>query len=370
MRTLLVGMVLVLANAGSHAQQYEFYAGNLHAHTLYSDGHTDGGVRSAKTPELAYKFAKESEHMDFLGISEHNHKAAKMKLANYAKGISEADKINSSKLVCLYGMEYGVISHGGHTLIYGIDKLIGWDKDNYDIKCPKSDYNALWDIVVDYPEAFVTLAHPKNGDFSNLLNSPYSKSADKAISGCAILTGPAFAKNINYKSKPSGTFVGYFQGLLALGYHLGPTVDHDNHYMTYGRMASSRTMILAEKLDRESVMKAFRDMRFYATTDWNVQVSFVINKLPMGSLINTKNPAAITVDVSDTDPGDDTSTIKVMYGVPGSKKPATMLTSVKGNKLSFVHDLPKGNEFYYYLDITQADRDRIYTSPIWVHRLK
>src|SRR5579859_6609688 len=112
MKKSFVVMICAFASANTFAKEYKYYAGNLHGHTIYSDGHLDGGVRAAKTPKLSFEFAKESEHLDFLGISEHNHTQAKMKLENYAKGLSEADEVNSSDLVCLYGMEYGVISNG------------------------------------------------------------------------------------------------------------------------------------------------------------------------------------------------------------------------------------------------------------------
>ncbi len=357
------------------AQAYNFYAGNIHAHTGFSDGNKDQATTGKKEPSDAYAFAKGSKSFNFLGISEHNHFTSTrnpgMRLANYKKGLDQAKKANKdNQFVCLYGMEFGVISNGGHVLIYGVDGLIGWEKDNFDIECPKSDYKTLWTILADYPKAFATLAHPENTDFQNLLNGPYNKDADKALCGVCIMSGPAFAENTDYSSKPAKSTVDYFRKMLAIGYHVGPTIDHDNHYLTFGRMASSRTIVLAKSLSRDNIMDAYREMRFYASTDFNIQVNFTVNGFPMGMRINTKTSADIKVSITDPDAGDKIAAIQLMYGEPGSKQVSTVLKKVtNSNSLTFKHDLPKGKEYYYYLEITQQDGDKVYTSPVWVHRV-
>ncbi|PWK68305.1 hypothetical protein LX99_04830 [Mucilaginibacter oryzae] len=77
------------------------------------DGAKDGAHTHVLTPADAYQFAKRTQHLDFLGISEHNHSQAGMHLASYAKGLSEANAANDDgHFVALYGMEYGLISHG------------------------------------------------------------------------------------------------------------------------------------------------------------------------------------------------------------------------------------------------------------------
>src|SRR6266700_3940055 len=101
-----------------NAQDYNYYFGNIHAHTAFSDGNKD---KKAKTPTECFAFAKKSQHFDFLGISEHNHSQAGMQLSSYQKGIDQAAQANENgKFVCLYGMEFGVINNGGHVIVYGV----------------------------------------------------------------------------------------------------------------------------------------------------------------------------------------------------------------------------------------------------------
>jgi hypothetical protein len=128
--------------------------------------------------------------------------------------------------------------------------------------------------------------------------------------------------------------------------------------------------VLATKLDRDLIMDAYREMRFYASTDWNVEVSFTVNGYPMGKRINTKTAANLQVVVEDKDGGDDVALIKLMHGKPGSKKLSTELARSTSHTLAYKHNLPKSSVYYYYLEITQADGDKVYTSPVWVHRLK
>jgi hypothetical protein len=362
-------LVLAIAIPVAVSAQYNYYFGNLHAHTSYSDGCKDSEETGVKTPAQCYTFAKASDHFDFLGISEHNHSQAGMQYANFAKGVSQAKNANLDNFASLYGMEYGVISQGGHVLIYGIDSLIGWEANNYDLYCPKSDYNKLWKLLAKYPRAFATLAHPENDHFSKLITMPYNKWADAAICGVAINTGPAFATNTDYTGTPAKRFYSYYQRLLAKGYKLGPTIDHDNHNLTFGRMAGSRTVVLASELTPDGISEAYKAMRFYASDDYNAKVSFTIDDNPMGSSIKAANEnIGISVSVDDDD-HEAVRSIRVLYAIPGSGEVATQLTAVRnGTRLSYTDTIKKGESYYYYAEIVQADGDRIVTSPIWVKR--
>ena len=93
-RTLLTTSALLLLAAATACAQgpapYQFYYGNLHAHTGYSDGNQDSVASGRSTPLLSYQFAAASQHFDFLGISEHNHAQAGMRLVDYARGRAQA----------------------------------------------------------------------------------------------------------------------------------------------------------------------------------------------------------------------------------------------------------------------------------------
>lgn len=358
----------MLVAASGYSQTYNYYYGNIHAHTGYSDGNKDSSTSGIGQPGPAFRFAKQSYNFNFLGISEHNHSGAGMQLADYAKGMYQADTANQNgTFVCMYGMEYGVINNGGHVVIYGIDSLIGWETNNYKIYNSEYDYTSLWKLIARRPKAFATVAHPSDSDFGNLANSSWVDTADLAIVGCPIRSGAAFSTTTDYSDAAPGTvYDNYWRKLLARGYKLGATIDHDNHYTTFGRTAHSRTVVLASTLNRDTIMDAYRKMRFYASDDWNVKVNFTINAYPIGSVFNTSIDPAINLQVTDPDAGDDVSNWQIYYGVPGSLSLSTILTSGTTSTATYTHNINVGETYYYYAVITQADGQKIWTSPIWV----
>ncbi|MEO8948601.1 MAG: CehA/McbA family metallohydrolase [Mucilaginibacter sp.] len=367
MKRLFIQAVFCWFALNAQAQPYHYYFGNIHAHSAYSDGNKDGATTKVLTPADCYKFAQSAQHFDFLGISEHNHLQAKMHLASYAKGLAEAKAANQDgKFVCLYGMEYGVIKNGGHVIIYGMDQLIGWEPGNYAIFSAKGDYSHLFQLVVNQPGAFATLAHPATTDYNNLVTKPYDPMIDQAVTGVAISSGPAFSEKEDYSDKAPVSYYGYFKKLLALGYSVGPTMDHDNHYTTFGHMSPTRTVLLSRVLSRDSLLAAYRAGRFYASEDWDTQVDFTVNGAPMGSHLNGVTNLQLRVTVTDPDPSDKVKTIQVWYGSPGSGQPAKSLKTVNGqNNFQIPYILKPGENSYFFLEITQADGDRIVTSPIW-----
>ena len=351
---------------------YNLYYGNLHAHSGYSDGNKDN---PSYTPLIDYNYAKNSLGMDFLGISEHNHSGAGMSISNWPNGVSQSATATTSNFVALYGQEWGVISGGGHALIYGIDSLIGWEANNYQKFVAKSDYlgtptttgtTGLFRTLNLNGTGFATLAHPNNSDFDSLYYKTYYSTADSAIIGSAIESGVAFSTDTTYSDAPSSMgFLSYFTKLLAKGYHLGPLMDHDTHYTNFGRSNSNRLVVLSPSLTKANLLAALRNRRFYATQDIDTRVFFTINNQPMGSIISGNSAPIIYVNTYDSTSPSFVPTIKLMYGTPGSGVNAVQLTSTSSYTLSYTdNNLVNNGTYYYYLDIT-INGKRTITAPIW-----
>ncbi|KAB1155604.1 CehA/McbA family metallohydrolase [Flavobacterium luteum] len=346
----------------SQASLY-YYFGNFHSHSEYSDG--------TGLPSGDFAFGDTSNCMDFLGISEHNHVGAGMSLNNYALGLSQAAAATTPSFLAMYGMEWGVISSGGHAVVYGVDKLIGWDPGQYDIYVPQTNYtgnSGLFNVINSYSSsnAFATLAHPTNSDYNGIM-STYDSGADDAIVGSAVENGPSTSANITYSDPPASmAYLSFYRNMLARGYHLGPTIDHDNHNVTHGHTATSRTVVLANSLTQNDVLGAMRAMRFYASQDCNAYVNFTINNQPLGSIIMNAGVPTITVTTSTTNP---VTSLKIYSGIAGSGTNATILTSTTSGSITYSHTgLSNLSSRYYYIDITESDGKRIVTAPIWYSR--
>ncbi len=362
-------LVLLCLHTIVHAQ-YNFYFGTLHAHSAYSDGNKDSITSLMTTPFEDFEYAKLSLNMNFLGISDHNHIDAGMRLLNYQKGIQQANltTVNGS-FVSLYGMEWGEIATGGHVLIYGFDSLIGWDTNNYEVFNAQSDYTGLFAKIANHPGAFAYLAHPTTSDFNGLYTATYNPVSDKAIIGSPFRSGPAFSTNFTYSNPSTGNYLNRFYDGLKKGYHLGIGLDHDTHYSVFGRSQEGRTVALATSLTQASILDAFRNRRFYASDDWNAKVNFTIQSFPLGSIATGFGNPNISISVVDPD-GEAISDISIFCGVPGSGITPALLTSVAGSlNLNYTDVLLKDSSTrYYFARIQQGDGDQIYTSPIWYTR--
>lgn len=337
-------------------------------------------------PATAYQYAKQSYHMDFLGVAEHNHFTSThnpgMHVADYTNGMYQADTANhNGAFVSMFGMEYGVINNGGHVIIYGMPGLIGWETgsggwgtaNNYTFFNSEYNYQTLWTLINQHPGAFATLAHPQSNDYTSLLENTYNAGADSAVVGSAIRSGSAFSTTTNYSDAPATLYQSKYFLALSKGFHLGPTIDHDNHNTTFGRTNCSRTVIVALALNRDSIMKAYRERHFYASDDWDAEVSFTVSNRLMGTIDTINNDPQINVSV--TDPGntsggqDPTQKIEVYYGIARSGLTPTILyTSTGSNTLSYTHHINVADSFYYFVKITQSDGDIIWTSPIWIRK--
>ena len=377
------GVVQVSVLPFDPASGYTYLFGNFHAHSSYSDGNKDN---TANSPDEDFVFARDALCMDYMGMSEHNHSGAGMMISNFHRGYGEANSVNGvpgpggNSIVTLWGIEWGVISGGGHVLTYGFDStLLGWEAGNYDIFVAKNDYASLFTTVNSRPGAVNMLAHPNSTDFGNLA-SGYSTSADNAIVGCAIESGPAFSTATSYNDPPTRLgYLSYFRTLLSRGYHLAPDMDMDNHNLTFGRANANRTVVLAAARSREAIMEALRNSRFYASQDCNLRIDYKQGNNPMGSTVASAGAPVLTLNATDID-GEGITTIELWGGEAGNNTvPAAPIKTYGGDPNNSVSGFtfnasnaentqPNNTTYYYYAIITEADGDKAVTAPIWYNR--
>jgi trimeric autotransporter adhesin len=362
---------------------YNFYFGNLHAHSSYSDGNKDN---PGFTPVDDYSYADNALCMDFLGISEHNHYTQSdnpgMLLQYYQQGLTQAAGYTAANpgFLALYGMEWGTTnSGGGHVLVYGVDSLVGWEKlsgiPNYDIFVPKNDFlsdTGLFRKVIQFSgnNAFATLAHPAFSDFQDMANQPYSGRADSAITGIALESGPAFSTNTTYTEPGSNmAFLPYYLHMLAKGYRVAPMIDHDNHNTTFGKTAYTRTGVIAPSLSKTDFMQAVRNMRVYATQDCDTKAEILVYNQQMGSELTHSFAPAFTIYALDSTSPTVVPSIKLMAGRPGSGVAPVVLHTANDYVMNFTDlSLPDSATAYYYADIFIGNK-RTITAPVWYTRI-
>src|SRR5712691_1180552 len=131
---------------------FNFYYGTLHNQTSYTDGgHPNDSACASSTihggsdfdPPAAYNYARNTAHLDFLGIADHNHLfndacsgcSATQIVQRYHDGLTAATNATvDGSFVGIYGMEWGYISNPdagftneGHVGVFESPKLFGWE---------------------------------------------------------------------------------------------------------------------------------------------------------------------------------------------------------------------------------------------------
>jgi len=378
--SILFSLILFITNS-VYSQTYNYYFGNLHSHTGFSDGSKDSLTSGVNNPVGAYAYAKLSQNFNFLGVSEHNHYSSAnnpgFQIQSYQPGLTMANNANQDgTFLSLFGMEYGVSStYNGHIIIYGFNQLIGWETNNYDIFNGKYDYDGIFKKVKNNPNAFCYLAHPGFSDFTTngtsstaLAYSAYNATYDSAIVGTPLRSGLAFSTFTDYSDYPNGDYFAYYKKLLSIGYHLGIGYDHDNHYTTFGRSTAGRLVVLMPSLTRANLITAMQQMHFYGSDDWNAKIDFNMNGNIMGSILTGSTNPVFNVIHNDLD-GEQADSIKIWKGINNhtGTLPQVVYTSINNNTATYNDgsSLIQGMEYYYFAEIKQADGQWIMTSPIW-----
>lgn len=379
---------LILIALIFHAQTNNYYFGNLHSHTGFSDGNKDSTASGIGRPDGSYAYAKLSQNFDFLGISEHNHFSSAhnpgFKKPLYQTGLNMADAANDEgTFLALFGLEYGVSSnYNGHIVVYGFNQLIGWETSvpgvsgsNFDIYNAKTDYAGFFTKVKNNPNAFCYLAHPGFSDYTldgnantSLAYGSYNATFDSAIVGTPLRSGLAFSTDTTYDDYSSGNYFDYFKRLLYVGYHLGIGYDHDNHYTNFGRSNGGRLVIIAPTLTRANLYSAMQQMHFYGSDDPNAEISFNLDNNIMGSVVSGSTFPSFNVVHNDPD-GENADSIKIWRGFKGNPNGlwAEIVYTVKNSNTAAFTDnsITGGQEYYYFAEIKQKDGQWIVTSPIW-----
>lgn len=340
---LILLLIMVAPSALSSpegAPEVNFYFGNLHAHTSYSDG--------MGTPTDAYSQVSKVGGMDFFSLTEHGYYFQQItNIHLWYKSIQEAEAFYApGKFVSLVGFEW---THSeGH--MNGYNTSIAASRDT------QRDFASFMDFMHEY-DGIATFNHPNPDIQPNWSDFSYWKYADDIV--CMLEVGSG-AYNRNTRNEPS------YVKALDRGWKVGAVNDQDNHKDDWGSAAQVRTGLVAKELTRDSVLEAMRSMRTYSTEDRNAKALIWIGDSLMGDTITMDGPVLgkrVKIGIFAEDPdGDPYSRIDVITN--GGKLAASIGPSAGGTyyaDVELLHDYS-----YFYAKMVEADGDRIVTSPIWV----
>ena len=375
---------------------WSFFYGAEHAHTIYSDGGIPlstckGSVSSphaGAAPADAFAYARANGSVDWITVIEHNHliddacgsgcSTATIR-ARYQTGLSAAAAATTSTFVGIYGMEWGVISGGGHLAMYDITKLFSWEA-YADVTTAKSNYPNLYNVAVNpayqgSAGSTGAFCHPGTSDFGSFAQNANGLAY---MRGLAVVSGPYNTTSTTFAdagSRYSGPKAGtdLYQYALQRGWRIGPEAHADNHCYNYGNATRNRTVVLATSLSKASVLGAKKARRFYASSDLNAQMFFGTADFQhvMGEELTS---ASATQDlllwVNDPD-GATVSTVTLWQGNPaagGGSPTALSMTNEGGGTYTATVTVPATGTAYWYAYATLSNGGELWSAPVWVAR--
>src|SRR4249919_3210673 len=370
---------------------YTIYYGNLHSQTNRSDGGTPvsscGGAESPQGgtmgPAEAYAMMQNQAGGDFLLTSEHNHMYDGSTSTNTSATPAQANNLFNSGLtaaanyrsahpgfLALYGNEWGVISNGGHLNIFNPDGLAEWEYNASgqligSVATIKSDYVNLYSVMK--ARGWIGMFnHPAtSGQF--LVNGTalgYDANGAQVMVAAETLNSSAFSTNTTETETSRSTYSAAFNTLLERGYHVAPTSDQDNHCANWGLSFRNRTGVLLPNgatLNVANFLDALKARRVFATEDKTAQVVLTGNRHVMGQTISNSGALSLAANYASTS-GGSAQRVQFFEGVPGRNGTVSQLFEGAGT-YSFT---PATGEHFYYVLVTEADGDRLWSAPIWV----
>jgi hypothetical protein len=384
------GLLQAAPAAGS--LPYTVYYGNLHSQTRDSDGggalDACHGAQDPQTapfgPDAAFPYAR-AHGLDLLMVSEHNHMfdgsdgtnsdadpAAARSL--YQAGLRTARAFNEQHpdFLALYGMEWGVISNGGHLNIFNSDELLGWEKNGKgellaDTLTPRSDYGALYTLMRS--RGWIgQFNHPSLKDQFKVGGVPlaYTDDGDAAMALCEVMNSSAFSIDDKEAETRRSNFEAACNKLLEAGYHVAFSSNQDNHCANWGASYSNRSAVLipnGEALTRDSFVAALRARRVFATMDKDSQIVLSANGRLMGERFDNRGPLQLSVQFANG-AGRQPATVALMEGVPGRNGQVTQLAGQAAVTVT-----PAAGQHFYYAKLTQDDGKVLWSAPVWVNQL-
>lgn len=387
------GMISTQAVPAGNGLPYTIYYGNFHSQTNHSDGGGDlatctssqGPQNGAFGPNDAFAMMHTQAGGDFLLASEHNHmydgSTSTATSANPATAIALFDsglqaassyRAANPSFMAVYGLEWGVISNGGHLNLINPDALPNWEFNSSgqligEVNTPKSDYPALY-ATMQQRGWIGQFNHPATtGQF--LVNSVplgFDVNGDQVMVLSEILNSSAFSTNTTETETSRSSFSGAFNILLERGYHVAPASNQDNHCANWGLSFSNRTGVLlptAASLDTTTFVDALRARRAFATEDKAGQLVLTGNGQVMGATFANSGVLTLVANHASTS-GQTVQRVQFFEGVPGRNGTVTQLYEGSG---SYTFTPANGAHFYYAL-VTQANGLRLWSAPLWVNQ--
>ena len=360
------------------ATKYQHYFGQLHSHTQYSDGAgtlTDALRYVENLPASAnVQFVAFTDHSNYFDSSSSPNVEAALYDATLVKDsdanhswktykdtIAKFNEDNAGSMVAIGGFEMTWSGGPGHINTFNTPGIVSRNNKTLNNKTDDAGMKAYYALLsqAEGASSISQFNHPGT-TFGNFKDFNYW---DPVIDSRMYMVEVG---NGEGAIGAGGYYPSYEQYIMALdkGWHLAPTNNQDNHKGKWGNANDARDVILTDDFSEQGIYEAIRALRMYATEDKNLELTYTVNGLMMGSSI-TEVPDKLNIEVTVNDPDASDSIAKVEVVANSGKVAYTWDNAAQlgSGKLSATLD---PSYSYYFIRVTQKDGDLAVTSPVWV----
>jgi len=312
---------------------YNFYYGNLHSHTSYSDG--------MLTPTDAYAYAKDVANIDFLAVTDHGYM---LNETEYDDMLQQANNYTEDGVfVAIQGFEWSAGVYG-HIAVINTPTFTSCEV--------APTLNEIYSFVRNNNGTAI-FAHPAwPGNHFEYFSS---------LEGDDVVRGIEVGNGYDYEGMIYATFESIYIEALDKGWYVGAMVNQDNHHANWGD-GRGWIAVISPNLTKENTLTAIKDMKYYGTEDRNFELTFKANGHWMGEIFIPGENLTFNITVKDNDKEDNISSIDLYEDgkVIESKADIDSNISVWTPVVT-----PAVGGHYYFIKVTEEDGDRIWSSPIW-----
>ncbi len=345
-------------------ERENIYFGQVHAHTNISDG--------AGSLEDALSHASKVDNLDFIIITDHSNSIDNEGNSKITENVdtSENDewtyahnlvkKYSTDDFTCAYGYEMTWSNGLGHMNTFNTKGFQSRTQKDYSTY--STALNNYYAALRTAPDSISQFNHPGTtfGDFQDF--AYYSEENDALITMIEVGNGEGAIGSSGYF--PSYE---YYTRALDKGWHVAPTNNQDNHKGLWGDANTARTVMLADTNSEEAIYDAMRNYRIYATEDNDLSIYYTLDNNVMGSILD-KDTVGETVEIkADIKDPTDSAIGKVEVVVNGGQVIASQNVDKSEATVSFT--VPSAYS-YYYLKISEQDKDIAVTAPVWVGKVE
>lgn len=161
---------------------------------------------------------------------------------------------------------------------------------------------------------------------------------------------------------------------LSRGFRLSPVASHDNHQANWGTGHTSRTAVIAPRLEAGSLLDALRGGSVYASEDENLELRlYAGGRVRAGgglTIVDGKLPLDLLLEDPDVT---ERFSVRVFAGTVGRDGTEVVFEGevVPSEWTSLEVEIPGVGEHFVFVEVHQAEADRMaWSAPIWVHRTR